>query len=258
MLTRLTPSGRAALVAHGVRTIIDVRTSGELARDVGYPFRESQAAGEPAYVNVSFLGDLTEEQEARVRATQSVAWRLGELNRMDIDHHRAGVGNIVAAVADAQPGGVLIHCHAGKDRTGMSVGILLSLAGVADDDVADDYALTMLAYEKLIEEWIGTVDEPERDRMRQVAKPTREAMLEMLEHVRATYGSVEQYLLGAGVTPDQIAHVRERLVDGLREHAKHGNVIQARRAVPHTVERHSRAFSNGDLLGRDSPGRHYQ
>ena len=61
---------------------------------------------------------------------------------------------IVAAVADARPGGVLIHCYAGKDRTGMSVALLLSLAGVSDEDIADDYALTMLNLEPLIGEWL--------------------------------------------------------------------------------------------------------
>ena len=42
VLTRLTPSGRAALIAHGVRTIVDVRTSEEIGRDVDYPFRGSR------------------------------------------------------------------------------------------------------------------------------------------------------------------------------------------------------------------------
>jgi protein-tyrosine phosphatase len=213
VLTRLTPSGRDALIAHGVRTIVDVRTTEELARDVDYPFRETQAAHEPAYINVSFVSDLTDEQMARIKAAQSTSWNLGELNSLDIDLHRAGVAGIAAAVADAQPGGVLIHCYAGKDRTGMSVAILLSLAGVADDDIADDYTLTTLVWEKLVDEWIGTVEESDRARMRQLARPTREAMLEMLEHVRTTYGSAEQYLLGAGVTPEQISRIRARLVE---------------------------------------------
>jgi len=213
VLTRLTPSGRAALIAHGVRTIVDVRTADELARDVDYPFRDSQVAGDPSYINVSFVSDLTDEQRAHIKAKQSTAWNLGELNRMDSDIHRSGIAAIAAAVADAQEGGVLIHCHAGKDRTGMSVGILLSLAGVADDDVADDYTLTMLAYEKLIDEWIGTVDDEDRERMRQLAKPTREAMLEMLSHINDKYGGIEQYLLGAGVSGKQIERIRDRLVE---------------------------------------------
>jgi len=213
VLTRLTPSGRRALVDHGVRTVVDVRTREEIGRDVDYPFRNSRAESDPAYVHVSFVVDLTDEQNARLQAALGTAWNLGELNRVDVDLHRAGIGAIAAAVADAGPGGVLIHCHAGKDRTGMSVGILLSLAGVSDDDVADDYALTMLAYEQLIDEWIASVEEADRERMRQLAKPTREAMLEMLAHVKERYGGAESYLRGAGVTDDQIKAIRSRLIE---------------------------------------------
>lgn len=48
------------------------------------------------------------------------------------------------AIADA-PGGVLVHCSAGRDRTGMISAILLSNAGVAPADVAADYAESVRA-----------------------------------------------------------------------------------------------------------------
>ena len=52
VLTRLTPSGRAALIDHGVRTVVDVRTSEEIGRDVDYPFRDERGEADPRYVNV--------------------------------------------------------------------------------------------------------------------------------------------------------------------------------------------------------------
>jgi protein tyrosine/serine phosphatase len=213
VISRLTPSGRRALVEHGVRTIVDVRTSEEVGRDIDYPFRDSPAETDPAYINVSFVVDLTDEQTERLQTTLKTARHLGELNKMDMDHHGAGIGAIAAAVADAQPGGVLIHCYAGKDRTGMSVALLLSLAGVSDEDIADDYALTTLVWERLIDEWIGTVDEADRARMRQLAKPTREAMLDMLAYVNERYGGAEQYLRSNGVSEEQLDRIRQRLVE---------------------------------------------
>ena len=44
----------------------------------------------------------------------------------------------------AQPGALpaVFHCAAGKDRTGILAGLLLSSLGVSDDDVVADYALT--------------------------------------------------------------------------------------------------------------------
>jgi len=214
VLTRLTPSGREALIAHGVRTIVDVRTSEELTRDVDYPFRDTPRDGEPAYVNISFVVPLSESEEAEVRRQRQSATQLGVLNRMDVDVHRAGIGAVISAVADAQPGGVLIHCYAGKDRTGMTVALLLSLAGVSDDDIADDYALTMLNLEPLIMDWLETIEDPaDRERMHELATPRQEAIVEMLAHVRDTYGSVEAYLRSAGVSAEQIEHIRSRLVE---------------------------------------------
>jgi protein tyrosine/serine phosphatase len=214
VISRLTLSGRQALIDHGVRTIVDVRTSEEIDRDVDYPFREGRTEADPRYVNVSFVVDLAAEDEARVRERRLNATQLGEMNRLDIDVHRSGIAGIIKAVADADEGGVLIHCYAGKDRTGISVALLLSLAGVSDEDIANDYALTMLNLEPLIMEWLDTIeDSAERERMRELATPRREAMLETLAHVRESYGGTERYLRDAGVSDEQIERLRQRLVD---------------------------------------------
>ncbi len=223
VLTRLTPSGRRALIEHGVRTIVDVRTSEEIGRDVDYPFRETRADGEPEYVHVSFVQPLAADQEAEVRARRDAAQNLADLNRVDLEVHRAGIGAVIGAFADAQPGGVLIHCYAGKDRTGMSVGLLLALAGVSDGHIADDYALTMLNLEPLIMEWLYTYeDEEERAKMRDLATPRREAMLAVLSYVREHYGDVDTYLRAAGVSDEQLARIRERLLDEPAGDTAHG------------------------------------
>jgi protein-tyrosine phosphatase len=139
---------------------------------------------------------------------------------MDLEIHKAGIGAIVDAVANAAPGGVLIHCFAGKDRTGMSVALLLSVAGVSDEDISDDYALTTLNLDGLIRDWLYTiVDEVERERMRKLATPSREAMLDTLAYVHERYGSAEQYLLSAGVSAEHIARIKERLLEPVGEEA---------------------------------------
>lgn len=48
----------------------------------------------------------------------------------------------VQAVARAQPGGVVVHCGLGRDRTGLVTMLLLAVAGVAPDDIAADYELS--------------------------------------------------------------------------------------------------------------------
>lgn len=58
-----------------------------------------------------------------------------------LDHASMYLVELVREVAAAQ-GSTLIHCAAGKDRTGISVALLLRLVGVSRDDVLADYELT--------------------------------------------------------------------------------------------------------------------
>jgi len=211
-LTRLTPSGRSALLAHGVRTIVDVRSRAEVERDWDqYPFRD----GEVAYRNVPFTMSRDERAWDDLREHHEAAQSRQELNRLDLARYPAGIAAIVVAIAEAAPGGVLVHCHAGKDRTGLVIALLLSTAGVAEGDIADDYALTARNIELLIEDWLQrmTDDEDERRRLRLLAEPSHAAMLDTLAYVRAGWGSAEGYLLDAGVTVDQVGRVRTRLVE---------------------------------------------
>jgi protein-tyrosine phosphatase len=222
VLCRLTPTGRRSLVDHGVRTIIDVRSAEEVGRDWdAYPFPGNDADGtEPAergvaYRNIPFTTGRDEHAWEQMHAAYLSAETRAQLNRIDLDANGVGIAAAVAAVAEAPPGGVLIHCYAGKDRTGLVVAMLLSLAGVDDEDIADDYALTALNLEPLIVDWLDemTSDEAERERLRVLAQPDREAMLDSLAHVRGRHGSVEAYLRLHGVTDGDMERIRRRLVE---------------------------------------------
>ncbi|WP_157253907.1 tyrosine-protein phosphatase [Nonomuraea typhae] len=59
----------------------------------------------------------------------------------------------VETIAEAGNAPVVVHCAAGKDRTGVLTALVLSLAGVAPGDVVADYALTGLATERFIADW---------------------------------------------------------------------------------------------------------
>jgi protein-tyrosine phosphatase len=216
VLNDLTPAGQAALIAHGVRTVIDVRAADEIADAWDrYPFREHDLV---KYRNLPFSAGTDAAMGSQVRAVYAAAQSREEINRLDLDNHRAGICAIVAAIAEAPPGGVLVHCHAGKDRTGIVIALTLSVVGVSDDEIADDYALTQLVLEPLLSEWfeyMGADGAPasEHARLRALADPRREAMLDTLSYLRRHYGSAEEYLLGGGVSAEQLKMLRERLVE---------------------------------------------
>jgi protein tyrosine/serine phosphatase len=214
LISRLTEAGQAALLDHGVRTIVDLRSSTEVARSWGaYPFRESGVS----YVNVPFHGGRDPTDDERIKAAYRSASSRSELTRLDLEWGSSGVAAAAAAIADADPGGVLVHCHAGKDRTGVVVAVLLSLVGVSDDEIANDYALTAVNIEPLIVEWLDSMsqDTDERARLRELAMPAREAMLDTLAYLRQRYGSAERYLRLAGVSDEQLERLRSRLVAGV-------------------------------------------
>jgi len=218
LLCRLSDLGRAAPVDHGIRTIIDLRFPDEVEADwERYPFADwltDRQHDGPRYLNVPF-GEQPTAQLPAVHEAFAAAASRSEINILDVDYNQMGIARIVAAIAGAQPGGVLIHCHGGKDRTGMASAIVLAYLGVSDDDIAADYALSTLNLEPLIVAWLDATsqDPAERNRLRALATPTREAMLDTLDHLRSRHGSAEAYLRGGGLSDEQLARLRARLLE---------------------------------------------
>ena len=116
------------------------------------------------------------------------------------------------AIVAAPPGGILIHCSAGKDRTGLVTALLLGLVGVPDEIIAADYALSQAQlwplYEKLVKEAGG--EEHVGWWLKPIATPAM--MLHLLTHLRNTYGGVVDYLRGAEVPEATLTELRTRLL----------------------------------------------
>src|SRR5215472_14308449 len=116
-LGRLPAEGRAAVLAYGVNTIVDVRSPRELAA-VPSPF-----AGFPEYRSLPFFDDAAQAASSPhdTAAENYLDW---------LTTQPARVAAILHGIADAPPGCILVHCVAGKDRTGVVVALVLAVAGV--------------------------------------------------------------------------------------------------------------------------------
>ncbi len=125
---RLSPAGWAAVRAHGIRTVVDLRN------DDGR--RDPVAA--PGGLAVHHL-PLDVDDPSWVER-----WVLREppplFYRPLLEHHPERPAAVLAAIAHAPPGGVLVHCVVGRDRTGLISLLLLALAGVAPEAIAADHA----------------------------------------------------------------------------------------------------------------------
>jgi protein-tyrosine phosphatase len=199
-LRRLTTSGRDALLAYGVATIVDVRAPREL-RAAPNPLRDH-----PGYRPLPFMDDGSVGAPSRygTAAENYLEW---------LDTFGAGIAAILRGVADAPPGGVLVHCAAGKDRTGIVIALLLSIAGVEREAIAADYALSAWWNENVDDEAEIALspDAAERLRDRRIYYPRPENMTAMLAGIDERHGGVDAYLGTIGVPEDARERLRARL-----------------------------------------------
>jgi protein tyrosine/serine phosphatase len=118
------------------------------------------------------------------------------------------------AIADT-PGAALVHCAAGKDRTGIVVAIALAAVGVPDPFIAADYALSSLYLDPQHTPTIGRVQEStglgDRLTAALLASPP-ELILHLLARARRQSGSIDGYLAGHGVTRAELSALRSALV----------------------------------------------
>lgn len=122
----------------------------------------------------------------------------------------------VRIVADPAAHPVIVHCAAGKDRTGVLIAVLLALLGVPDDTIAADYALSSAAMGVLLERLLDALP-AERDTILRVAdvmlSTTPANIIALLEGLRREHESVEAYVAAHGAGPEVVAALREGLLE---------------------------------------------
>lgn len=191
----LGPDGPRTVRAAGVTRVVDLRNPGECEAGPN-PF-----ADQPEWLNQPVHGP-----DDPVGPTMAATYVVM------LDNNPTGFAKAVAAIAEAPPGGVVVHCHGGKDRTGLVVALVLRLLGVDDDEVLDDYALTQERLAgRLAEQLEGVTDPAIRAEMLDMLDTRRETLAHALAHLDERYGGAEAYLAKGGLTPTQVAALKARL-----------------------------------------------
>jgi protein tyrosine/serine phosphatase len=209
----LTPVGQQAVLAYGIQTVIDLRFPAELEMDPS-PFDGIAArsdASHPDYLNLP----LDVDHDLVWKDKTSPVELMSDMYRRLLESNRGHVAASLGAIARARPGGVLIHCHAGKDRTGLITAMVLSAIGVTREAIAVDYALS------------GPYLDPRRQRdlldpaLSPVGYSYRsvlysalpETILLTLDYLDRQYGSVTGYLETTQLRPGDIPLLRQRLLE---------------------------------------------
>lgn len=195
-LDRLTANGWSALWDYGIRTVIDLRNADEIEPD-------NRPVG---LTTVKIPLDSVEDKEFWDH------WGKG-LNctplyyRSFLDRFPQRVAKVITAIARAEPGGVVFHCSAGRDRTGLVALVLLTLLGVPAEDIAADHALST---ERLQPGWeaLGHADQgPLIEAI--LARENTTAHDALVDAVTSV--NVKEYSQKSGLREDDLDAVRTRL-----------------------------------------------
>lgn len=192
----------AALEAHGIQSILDLRNRQEC--DQRRRGTHIQTVSVPLEQDLDGT-DLEFNQWGARGLRSTPLYYKGFLTRWP-DRCAAAI----AAIARARPGGVLIHCRRGRDRTGLVVMLLLALVGVAPEDIAADYELSNAALVRRCVAEFGHRDDLHaiNELLARENTSARSAILSTLEWLDA-----DAYLRSAGLTGEDLAALRARLID---------------------------------------------
>lgn len=214
-LTDLTDDDVTYLARCGIHTVCDLRTEEEVAN---FPDRLPPGATHRHMPVGGVVG--------RVRQTVTLFRKRNRLQevlqevytRVMIAQNAPMIGDLFRLLADPGNLPLVIHCTAGKDRTGVAVGLLLSFLGVDDATIAADYSLSNYYYETFVGQMtddlrrlvsLGFSDEQVRPFL--LAEPV--TILGMLAYVRDRYGSVAAYLQQqGGLTSEHFDRIRDNLL----------------------------------------------
>ncbi len=202
-LHRVDDAGFAQLSALGLQTVLDLRVPEEV-----------QFAPSPV--------DLLAETGTRVFHLSLVGADFSEIPpdlegvyHFIVDRRGDAIGSAIKSLAAPGALPALVHCTAGKDRTGIVVAFTLSAMGVSDEIIAADYALSSLYLDPQLTPAIGRISADtgldEQVTQAMMASPP-ELILQVLDRAREQAGSIEGYLGRHGVTQAELAALRKVLV----------------------------------------------
>ena len=202
---RMTPTDLEKVRSLGIVTQIDLRRSDEVL-DQG---RGPLASMGTSYEHIPVIPDGGSEQLNRLVGDTGISGKryLGYLGFDPASWRR-----MFTFFADAQHHPILIHCTAGKDRTGVSTAFLLSVLGVDRAWIEADYILTnrdVARQVDFLESTIGLPAGMDRDTMRHDAGVPETAMRDFLDGLQEKWGGPLGYLRSIGISEATFEAVRQ-------------------------------------------------
>jgi protein-tyrosine phosphatase len=221
-LQDLSPADVTRLVDEiGVTTVVDLRSASEVESEGPGPLK---ALTSVAHVHLSLLpeaGAMTDVAKDALAVNRERAIKRDPENvagAFYIGYLEDRPDSVVGALRTiaAAPGAALVHCAAGKDRTGVVIAMALSAVGVPREEVIADYVATGERIEQILDRLrssptyaadIDTIPAHEHD-------PRPEIMIRFLTHLDEDYGGPLAWLAAHGFDEHDVARLRAKLLEG--------------------------------------------
>ncbi|WP_434995079.1 tyrosine-protein phosphatase [Arthrobacter sp. Ld5] len=204
----LTEAGWHQAWAQGVRTVLDLRHPVEIGRRGTDPLVDPAALERFTFLNLPTEDQADEEFMALCGPYLSSPEHYGE-NLRRWPEKFAGIARAFVA---APAGGVVVHCAAGRDRTGLVVAVLLRAAGIGLSEIVADYERAVITMNERHRGQATPHETPKTDAELAVwlarARGQLEGLLSSLDAGR--------YLRDAGLTTAELRGVRARLTHSVQ------------------------------------------
>jgi len=221
----------------GLTDVIDLRTTAEVLLEGRSPLRDVDPVTHRHFTLLPERGHRTdvfaaEEDDEEIRAQLPADWAESILPRQVAPGDEGeppavrsylgylvdGADNVLAALrslAAGGPGAAVVHCAAGKDRTGVVVALALAVAGVEPEAIIADYAQTAEVIDALVAKLAASPTYTEDMTNRDVAShtPRAESMRRVLALLDERWGGPVGWLEEHGFGPEEQAALRARLRD---------------------------------------------
>lgn len=227
-LQDLSPTDLDRLAALNVTDVVDLRSDYEVAQEGPGPLAATQVAVHQFSMFREWRAGVGEDKpdvRTEVLPEQALPWVDLEPS-VELGHPVASTyfsyltdrpDSVLAALRTIgeAPGATLVHCAAGKDRTGMIVALALSLVGAERGAVVADYAASSERMEAILDRLLAskTYYDNLADRPMSSHLTHPETMVAFFDHVDEAHGGVEPLLESIGWTRDDTVRLRAKLRD---------------------------------------------
>ena len=222
-LQELSPADVARLVDEiGVTTIVDLRTTAEVEIEGPGPLDAVPGVRHKHHPVLPELGSRTDAVAEALLVKKTAADRSRFPDDLMCGHYLGyleerpeEVTGALRSIATSR-GAAIVHCAAGKDRTGVIVALALLVADVEPEAIVADYMATGERIDAIIERLRRSRTYADDVSSRPVTAhlPREETMKAFLEQLHVRYGGLERWLAGHGFTNDDLGQLRTKLTQG--------------------------------------------